>query len=38
MDLPSFLAVIVAVLIVLSGYFLFNDAPRLGRTGSRRRR
>ena len=38
MDLPSFLAVIVAALIVLSGYFLFNDAPSLGRTGNRRRR
>ena len=37
MDLPSFLALIVAALIVLSGYFLFNDAPSLGRTGNRRR-
>ena len=38
MDLPSFLAVIVAALIVLSGYILFNDAPSFGRTGNRRRR
>ena len=28
MDLPTFLAVIVAALIVLSGYFLFNDATQ----------
>jgi hypothetical protein len=38
MDLPSFLAVIVAALIVLSGYFLFNDLPTLSRSGHRRRR
>jgi hypothetical protein len=38
MDLSSFLALIVAALIVLSGYFLFNDVPRLGRAGGRRRR
>ncbi len=38
MDLSSFLALIVAALIVLSGYFLFNDAPSLGRASGRRRR
>ena len=38
MDLSMFLALIVAVLILLSGYFLFNDAPALGRSGNRRRR
>ena len=38
MDLASFLAVAVAVLIALSAYFLFNDSPNLGGLGSRRRR
>jgi hypothetical protein len=38
MDLMSILTLGVAALIVVSGYFLFNDVPRLGRTGSRRRR
>ena len=38
MDLPSFLALIVAALIMLSGYFLFNDVPSIGRTRNRRRR
>ena len=38
MDLAMFLALIVAVLILLSGYFLFNDAPSVGRSGNRRRR
>jgi hypothetical protein len=37
MDLPSFLSVIVALLIVLSVYFLFNDVPSLGNSGNRRR-
>jgi hypothetical protein len=38
MDLLSFLTVIVALLIVLSVYFLFNDMPRLGSSGNRSRR
>jgi hypothetical protein len=38
MDLASFLSVIVALLIVASGYFLFNDVPRLRGLSSRRRR
>jgi len=38
MDLTAFLTLAVALLIVLSGYFLFNDVPRLGDSGSRRRR
>ena len=38
MDLASFLAVIVALLIMVSGYFLFNDAPRLRGSSNRRRR
>ena len=38
MDLTSFLILGVATLIVLSGYFLFNDVPSLGRSGTRRRR
>ena len=37
MDLTTFLILAVAALIVVSGYFLFNDVPTLG-TGSRRRR
>ncbi len=37
-DLTTFLILGVAALIVLSGYFLFNDMPMLGRSGSRRRR
>lgn len=37
MDLATFLAVAVALLVVLSGYYLFNDAPILGKgVGSRR--
>lgn len=37
MDLPTFLAIAVALLVALSGYFLFNDAPVFGkRAGSRR--
>jgi hypothetical protein len=31
MDLTVFLAAAVALLIVLSGYFLFNDLPSLGK-------
>ena len=38
MDLPTFLAAIVALLIVFSVYFLFNDLPSLSKSGSRRRR
>ncbi len=38
MDLMSFLILAVAALIVVSGYFLFNDVPLLGSLGSRRRR
>lgn len=37
-DLLTFLILGVAVLIVVSGYLLFNDVPRLGDLGSRRRR
>lgn len=37
MDLLTFLTLAVAALIVISGYFLFNDVPTLG-AGSRRRR
>lgn len=37
MDLTSFLVIAVALLIVFSGYFLFNDVPRFGRSGRRRR-
>lgn len=38
MDLMTFLSLAVATLIVFSGYFLFNDVPRLGGSGTRRRR
>lgn len=38
MDLTSILILAVAALIVVSGYFLFNDMPRLGSSGNRRRR
>jgi hypothetical protein len=38
MDLALFLALAVGLLIVVSGYFLFNDAPSLGRSQDRRRR
>lgn len=38
MDVTSFLILAVAALIVLSGYFLFNDVPVLGGPGGRRRR
>ena len=38
MDLTSILTIVVAVLIVVSGYLLFNDIPKLGRSGNRRRR
>jgi hypothetical protein len=38
LDLLSFLTLGVAALIVVSGYFLFNDVPTLGRSGGRRRR
>jgi hypothetical protein len=37
-DLTTFLTLAVATLIVLSGYFLFNDVPSLSRSGTRRRR
>ena len=38
MDVTAFLSLAVLMLIVLSGYLLFNDVPRFGSTGSRRRR
>ena len=38
MDLTVFLSVAVAGLIIVSGYFLFNDAPSLGGSSTRRRR
>jgi hypothetical protein len=37
MDLTTLLTVIVGALIVISGYFLFNDVPSLGRSVRRRR-
>ena len=37
-DLTTFLILAVAALIVVSGYFLFNDVPTLGGSGNRRRR
>ena len=37
-DLTMILALGVALLIVLSGYFLFNDVPTLGNSSTRRRR
>jgi hypothetical protein len=37
-EFPSFLILGVAALIVISGYFLFNDVPILGSSGNRRRR
>jgi hypothetical protein len=37
-DLTTFLILGVATLIVLSGYFLFNDVPSMSRLGTRRRR
>lgn len=38
MDLTTFLSLAVFALIVFSGYILFNEAPRLGGSSSRRRR
>jgi hypothetical protein len=38
MDLSTLAAVAVAVLIAVSGYFLFHDVPTLGGSGTRRRR
>ena len=38
MDLTTILILVVGALIVMSGYFLFNDVPRLGGSGNRRRR
>jgi hypothetical protein len=37
-DLTSIMTVLVAVLIVFSGYILFNDMPKLRGSGNRRRR
>ena len=37
MDLTTFLALGVALLIVFSAYFLFNDGSRFGSSGRRRR-
>jgi membrane-associated protease RseP (regulator of RpoE activity) len=37
-DLTTFLILGVALLIVFSGYVLFNDVPRLGGARTRRRR
>ena len=37
MDLAMFLAAAVAVLIMLSGYFLFNDVPTFGKGSGTRR-
>jgi hypothetical protein len=36
MDLTTLITLVVAGLIVASGYFLFNDMPRLGRASRRR--
>jgi len=39
MDLATFLAIAVAVLVALSAYFLFNDVPTFGaNSGSQRPR
>lgn len=38
LDLATALAVIVAALIVFSGYFLFNGVPTLGNDSQPRRR
>jgi hypothetical protein len=38
MDLTIFLILGVALLIVFSGYFLFNDTPTFGGSKPRRRR
>ena len=38
MDMPTFLSAAVVLVIALSGYILFNDVPRLGGSGTRRRR
>jgi hypothetical protein len=38
MDLTPFLTLAVALLIIVSGYVLFNDVPMLGKNGTRRRR
>ena len=39
MDLATFLAIAVAVIVALSGYFLFNEVPTFGTSsGSRRPR
>jgi hypothetical protein len=37
MDLTTILTLGVALVVVLSGYFLFNDVPRLGSSQRRRR-
>jgi hypothetical protein len=37
MDLTTLLTLIVGALIVVSGYFLFNDVPDLSRSVRRRR-
>lgn len=37
MDLATFLAIAVAVIVALSGYLLFNEVPTFG-MGSRSRR
>jgi hypothetical protein len=37
MDFTMFLILAALLLVVLSGYFLFNDVPRLGGSGRRRR-
>jgi hypothetical protein len=36
-DLATLMAIVVAVLILLSGYFLFNDVPTFGRSPGKRR-
>jgi len=38
MDVSMFLALAIAFLIVLCAYLLFNDVPRPGGVGVRRRR
>ena len=38
MDLATFLALAIALVVALSCYFLFNDLPRLRGTDSRARR
>jgi hypothetical protein len=37
MDFVTFLVVAILMLVVFSAYYLFNDVPRFGGNGRRRR-